>query len=171
MDLSDQVLVNLRKIIRAIDLHSRSLVKRYGLTGPQLLILKEVSAAGEKSVGDIARDISLSQATVTDILDRLETKGLTSRSRSQADKRRMTVKVTDKGREVLRRNPSVLQEGFVDRFQELPDWEQSLLLSSIQRVASMMNADGLSDDPFLVGSSVREDGKPQLDSVSNPQSV
>ncbi len=41
-DLSDSVLSTLRQIIRAIDLQSRQLAKKYGLTGPQLIILKEI---------------------------------------------------------------------------------------------------------------------------------
>ncbi|MDX1268522.1 MAG: MarR family transcriptional regulator, partial [Oceanisphaera sp.] len=39
MEKHEEVLVALRQIIRAIDLHSRQLSKASGLTGPQLLLL------------------------------------------------------------------------------------------------------------------------------------
>ena len=74
IDISEEVLITLRKIIRAIDIHSRYLVKQYGLTGPQLLVLKEILRLKETHISVIAERISLSQPTVTDILDRLEAK-------------------------------------------------------------------------------------------------
>ena len=45
MDLTheDQIVVAIRQIIRAVDLHSRRLVQAHGLTGPQLAVLQEVS--------------------------------------------------------------------------------------------------------------------------------
>ena len=43
MQKYDELLVSLRKVIRAIDLHSKQLNKTSGLTGPQLLIMNEVA--------------------------------------------------------------------------------------------------------------------------------
>ena len=65
----DQVLVALRRVIRATDLHSKRLSKHAGLTGPQLLIMRAIRELGEVTIGTIAENVSLSQATVTTILD------------------------------------------------------------------------------------------------------
>ena len=119
LHLTEEILLALRQIIRAIDLHSRYLEKNFGLTGPQLLVLIEIAGGEDKSVGEIAAKVSLSQATVTDILDRLELKGLMSRVRSTFDKRRMTAALTAKGGEVLSKNPSLFQNRFLSRFDEL----------------------------------------------------
>jgi DNA-binding MarR family transcriptional regulator len=149
MDISEEVLVALRQIIRATDLHSRYLAKEFGLTGPQLLILIKLSQSNPISVGEIAKIVSLSQATVTDILDRLALKGLIRRERSSEDKRRMTVRLTEQGADVLKSKPSPLQEDFINRFSSLEDWEQSSILSSLQRVAAMMRADVITASPVL----------------------
>ena len=63
-NMCEQVLVALRRVTRAIDLHSKQLVQTHGLTGPQALLLKELLRAEETSVGELARRVSLSQATV-----------------------------------------------------------------------------------------------------------
>ena len=139
-DASNDVLKVLRKIIRAIDLQSKYLVKEYGLTGPQILILKEVYANEGISVSGIAVNIDLSQSTVTNILDRMETRGYISRSRSVQDKRRVVVKIEEPGLEIIKTDPSLLQEHFLERFRKLADWEQTVILSSLQRVAAMMDA-------------------------------
>jgi DNA-binding MarR family transcriptional regulator len=140
---SAYVLSTLRKIIRAIDIHSRQLSKQYGLTGPQLVVISEIGQSGQMTIGELARRISLSQATVTTILDRLENKELATRVRGSEDKRRVYVDITEKARSILETHPNFLQEGFVKRFDALEDWEKTLILSSIQRIATMMDTSTL----------------------------
>jgi len=84
-----EILISLRKIIQATDLHSRSLSKKFGLTGPQLVILEEVSNHEPISVTGLAKSISLSQATVTDIINRLVKKDYINKRKSEKDKRQV----------------------------------------------------------------------------------
>lgn len=139
----DDILAALRRIIRAIDLQSRQLVRSHGLTGPQALLLKEVILAGELTVGQLADRVSLSQATVTDILLRLEKRGLVERQRSSKDKRRVLVHITISGRRLMKHSLPLLQEAFLDKLNQLQEWEQTQLLASLQRLADMMNAQAL----------------------------
>jgi len=153
-DSSDEVLSALRQIMSAIDQHSKYLAKNYGLTGPQLIVLREISRLGECAIGDLAKSISLSQATVTIILDRLEKIRYVSRNRSDRDKRRVMVRLTVEGCEKLKSNPSLLQENFMKEFNRLKEWEQTLILSSIQRIAAMMKAKEIEAKPVLISGSL-----------------
>jgi DNA-binding MarR family transcriptional regulator len=149
METYDQVLISLRQIIRAIDLNSKRLERESGLTGPQLLVMQLIGSAGEITAGVLAREVSLSQATVTSILDRLERKGLLVRERSADDKRKVMVSLTEEGGQALEKAPTLMQESFIKDFNRLEDWEQNLILSSLQRVAGMMNASDLDAAPLL----------------------
>lgn len=151
---SDSVMIALRKIIQAIDMNSKKLVKRVGLTGPQLVILQEISSLGEVTAGEIARAVSLSQATLTGILERMEKRGLLSRRRSEHDKRRVMVRITDSGKKVLDDAPPLMQEEFVDGFSSLQEWEQNMILSSLQRLVSIMDAKAIQAAPFLATSAI-----------------
>jgi DNA-binding MarR family transcriptional regulator len=142
-DISYDVLVTLRRIIRAIDMHSKKLGKEYGLTGPQLMILKEIRSGQDITIGHVAKKVALSQATVTNIIDRLEKREMVTRERSTQDKRRVLVHTTEKADEILDTNPSVLQADFINSFQTLESWEQNLILSSLQRIATMMHAENI----------------------------
>lgn len=135
---SHEVYSTLREIVQAMDIHSKYLFKYYGLSGPQLTILKELSEVDKIPTGLLAKKISLSQATVTDILDRLEEKGLIFRQRSNYDKRKVYIYITEKGKGTILKKPSLLKEEFIRQFNELEDWEQTLILSSMQRIVSMM---------------------------------
>ena len=149
MDRYDQVLVALRRIIRATDLHSKRLSKSSGLTSPQLMVLQTLRENSDLTVGEVAKRISLSQATVTTIVDRLERGGYVYRERSTTDKRKVHVYLTDKAFTTLVDAPKPLQEDFVQQFQDLHDWEQSMILSSLERVAYMMDAQHIDAAPVL----------------------
>ncbi|MBN1685527.1 MAG: winged helix-turn-helix transcriptional regulator [Spirochaetales bacterium] len=147
--ISQLVLSTLRQITREIDLYSKQLVKRVGMTVPQLLVLKEVVDAGELPMGKLAERVSLSQATITSIVDRLESHGQIERRRSKSDRRQILLRATDQGRKIVEDNPSILQEDFLEAFRKLKPWEQTQILSSLQRVATMMNAHKHPVSPFL----------------------
>jgi DNA-binding MarR family transcriptional regulator len=147
--VSQQVLLSLRQIIRAMDLRSRQLEKSVGLTVPQLIVLKEVGEAGEAPIGQIARRVSLSQATVTTIADRLEQRGAITRLRAESDRRKVYVRLTELGEELIHKSPTILQEEFLSAFNELAGWEQTQILATLQRIASMMHAQELPATPFL----------------------
>lgn len=148
------MLTALRRVIRAIDLHSRSLVQSHGLTGPQSLVLRATIGAQGVTAGELARQISLSQATVTDIVKRLEARGLLTRTQDKADRRRVIVSATAKGRRLQASAPPLLQETFVRRFEALHDWEQTQLLASVQRIAELMDAERLDASPVLTSGAV-----------------
>ena len=155
----EQVLVALRRVIRATDLHSKRLSKHAGLTGPQLLIMRTIRALGEVTIGTIADKVSLSQATVTTILDRLEHRKLVYRVRSTQDKRKVHAHLTEDGADILARAPQPLQEDFIKKFQSLHEWEQTMIIASLQRVANMMDADDIDASPVLdVGPVLKDDG-------------
>ena len=65
------------------------------------------------------------------------------------DKRRVSLYLTEQGKELLEKAPQPLQEHFIEKFSALAEWEQSLLLSSMQRIAAMMDADKLDASPLL----------------------
>lgn len=145
----EDVLVALRRVIRATDIHSRKLIKTSGLTAPQLLLMQAIARAGEASIGEISKSVSLSQATVTSILDRLEKRQFLYRQRSAQDKRKVHIVLTEEGRAMLAKAPTPLQESFVRQFNALQDWEQAMIVSALQRVAQMMNAGDIDASPFL----------------------
>lgn len=144
------VMASLRRIIRAIDLHSKALVQKYGLTGPQLVVLKELVESSPQTVSRLAAAVSLSQATVTGILDRLERKHMVTRSRDPLDKRRVLVLPTTAAEEALAGAPPLLQEHFTSAFDELPEWERTQILSSLQRIVALMEAGDVEAGPILI---------------------
>ncbi len=149
MTEEERLLVSIRRIIRATDLYSRHLSKTVGLTAPQLMLLQTIHGLGAVSISRLSAEMSLSQATVTTILDRLEARGLVCRRRSEEDKRVVNALLTEKGEQVLSSAPRLLQDAFSARFQALEDWEKSMIVAAMERVAVMMNAEDIDASPLL----------------------
>jgi len=147
--IEDQIVAALRRIVRAIDLQSRRIVELCGLTGPQLVLLREAARLGGASVSALARAVNLSQPTVSGILERLEKRGLVRRDRSEQDRRSLLVSVTHEGARTLREAPSLLQDRFLDELARLEDWERTQMLSILQRLAGLMDAESIDAAPLL----------------------
>lgn len=149
MNYEDGILRSLRRITRAIDLYSRQLAASCGLTGPQLVCLRHIERVGPLTPSRLAREVALSQATVTGIVDRLEAQGLVTRERSRDDRRRVTVGVTAKGRELLGRAPSALHDRFLEELKTLPEERQHAIHATLELVVSMMGAQDIDAAPIL----------------------
>lgn len=149
LDLENQIVAAIRRIVRAIDLHSQHLREHYGLTAPQIAALREASRLENATIGSLARALHLSQPTVSGIVDRLERQGLVNRTSSPEDRRAVAVRVTAAGSKVLRGAPSLLADRFRHNLDRLEQWEQLWILSALQRIASMMDADDIDAAPVL----------------------
>lgn len=150
LDMEDQIVAAIRRIMHAVELHSRRLVEHVGLTGPQLVVLSKAAELERTPIGELARAVHLSQPTVTGILDRLEKRGLLVRTRDEHDRRAVNISITAAGQALVEGAPSLLQNRFREELNRLQDWEQTLMLSILQRIAAMMEAEELEASPHLV---------------------
>lgn len=144
-----EVLVTLRRIIHATDLQSKQMVKSCGLTIPQAMVLSAIDTLGDVTVKRISDDVSLSQATVTTILDRLEDRNQVERVRSKTDKRIVNARLTPSGKKLLKSSPPLLHKKFIDRFENLQAEEKAGILSALKKVATMMDAESIDAVPLL----------------------
>lgn len=143
VDYADNILISLRRIIQSIDQHNKRFCRRYSLTVPQAICLRQLLLDGELPSGELARAVYLSQATVTGIIDRLTVKGLVSRERSTVDRRKMRVRLTDRGRRVAHDVPRPLQERFSKKLNALNDAEKASIDTILKRLVDMMEPSGL----------------------------
>lgn len=149
-DTEEQVLKSLRRIIRAVDLYSRKLVNQTGLSGPQLICLRQLSGFGPMQTSHLAEAVNLSSATVCGILDRLEERGLVVRERQPDDRRRVLVSLSDAGQDAVEGAPPALHDSFLFKFRVLPVEQQQRIHDTLTNIVTMMAADDLDAAPILV---------------------
>lgn len=155
----NDTLIALRRILRATELYERELAQAAGLTPAKLRVLQILSGRkdGNATPTALANQMGVSQATVTALVDQLENRGMVRRERSSTDRRQTHVVIASAGVEALRSAPSALQQHFVANYQKLESWEQQMILSVLNRVASMLNAGGIEAAPVLTIGDIRQD--------------
>ena len=149
LSTEEQIIVIIRRITRAVDLWSHGLWQQFGLTSPQLAVLRQVRAQKNVTPTSIAEALHLSQPTVTGILQRLVRAGLIQRERSNEDRRSIVARVTPKGEALARKSPPLLRDRVRLRLAQLPEIRRAALLADMQLLADIMGAPANGEGPFL----------------------
>jgi DNA-binding MarR family transcriptional regulator len=147
--LTTETMRVLRRILRAAERGSRGLAAATGLTPSQLLVLQEVERRRETTPTVIANTLKFSQATVTNIVDRLVAAGYLTRNRADRDRRSFDLRATDSGRAALEAAPDMLQDRFRNGFADLAPWEQAMILAALERVADLLGARDFDAAPLI----------------------
>ncbi len=147
---SEDALIALRQIQRRTEQASKRLAAMAGLTPSQLLVLQILSErGGEVSVGEVSKMTQLKHATITSLVDKLVARGLLSRRRCEDDRRRVWLTLMPEGQSAITSAPDLLQDTFESRFDGLPDWHQAMLVSSLERIAALLDAEDMEAAPIL----------------------
>lgn len=95
--MSDSMLImeKLKIIQKQLDKGLKRFYSEYHLTVPQLTLVTLLENHGHLKITDISREMNISPAAVSGIVDRLEKQNLVMRIRSQEDKRKVFVSLTD----------------------------------------------------------------------------
>ena len=139
-----------------------------------------VTVGAQLSIGGVVRgDITILEevleGAVISLLGRMEGGSLTVR-RDAADRRAVNVTVSKKGHNALDRAPSLLQDRFRRELAKLREWERTMTLASLQRIAEMMEAETLEASPVLVAgpvdaaASVSEERRPDTSTTQKDPS-
>lgn len=156
------ILIEIRRIIQSITIHSKKQFKETGLTVPQGLVLQAIGSSGQSLVtaAEVSRQVRLSPATLTGILDRLEKGGFIRRERDVQDRRKVRLSLTEKGAERLISVSPTLQDRFLVRFNSLDEEERTRLHSALRRIVEMIEASSYDASPILAVGDVK-DARPQ----------
>jgi DNA-binding MarR family transcriptional regulator len=114
-------LLAFRVRLRQFDQWSRKAAAEQGLTHAQhqlLLAIRGHRGEDGPTIGDVADDLLVKQHTASGLVDRTQTLGLVLRVRDPDDHRRVHLKLTRKGQDVLQKLTAV----HLEELRELAPW-------------------------------------------------
>lgn len=138
-----EIVQSMRRVFKAIHAYSRLALKEFGVTGPQLWMLRTLEEEGPLTVGDLADRMYLHISTASGVLDRLEERRLVRRRRAAEDRRVVWIELTAKGRTLLRNAPEPAQGRLLHGLERLGRRELARLYSSMKRIAQIMEAENI----------------------------
>ena len=146
-----EILIQIRKIVRSVDIESKKIQKEYGVSIPQVLCLSYLNTrsdyqATHKSICDF---LTLNSSTVTGIIDRLEKKGLVARLPKKDDKRNTYITITSKGSSLLESIPPLMHERLSSKLEKLSEKEISNIINSLDIIVDFLDVGGIDAAPVL----------------------
>ena len=92
---------------------------------------------GPQAVGRLGAELGLSPTSVTRLVDRLERRGLVARSRDDADRRRVDVRLTSQGERVLGESKVFRGSGMHLAVEAMTSDERRLMTAGLQRFVEL----------------------------------
>jgi len=135
-----EVVNDLRRLFKAIQEHSKAILRATGLSGPQVWALTILGAEPELSLGELAERLFAHPSTVSGIVDRLEKRGAVRRAVDRLDARGIRLSLTPLGRRVLKRSPPPFQVGLSKALEDLPSAQLRQLRRGLDQVVKDTSA-------------------------------
>ena len=130
----------MRRIMHALRTSARRAEARVGVTGAQLFVLQILAESPALSMNELAERTVTHQSTVSTVVNRLVRRGLVTKSRSSADGRRVELRLSPKGKTLVRRSPEVAQSRLIEGLRALPETEARELARMLRRLVTAMGA-------------------------------
>lgn len=141
--LIEDVMRQLRRMVKALQTYSSEVEARFGLTGPQLWALWSVQQQGPTGLKELAQAMHLHPSTVVGVVDRLEAKGLLLRKPDPVDGRRVRIALTAAGRRTVAQAPHPAQGQLIHGLQAMRRGEVAQLHETLSRLVAVMEAEDL----------------------------
>jgi len=146
-----EIMDNIRRVFQVVNEQSKLVERETGLTGPQVWAIKVIEAHGTLRVSELAGKMYLHPTTVVGILDRLEKRGLVTRTRSATDRRVVDVSLTEEGRRLVDHTPEVASNKITHGLESLGIPELTIIYHGLDRLTRILDATDL--PPAFFGTS------------------
>jgi len=132
---SEEAAVRLMRAAGMVQVRLARLLKHYGLSPATYDILRVLADAGGACASrDIARRIATAAPDLTRLLQRLEKAGYIERSRDTTDRRVISVRLTDAGRELLDRTAGPIASLHKQIMGRLKKGERKALVAALRQL-------------------------------------
>jgi len=135
-----EIIDNIRRVFQLVNEQSKLAEKETGITGPQLWAIKTIAEFAPIKGADLARRMYLHPTTIVGIVDRLEARGLVTRTRSTVDRRIVELELTSAGKELVANSPEVAQGMLIKGLETLPDEKLLKIWEGLDELVGMLGA-------------------------------
>lgn len=147
-----EIVTDIRKILRSINLESKRIQKEFGISIPQLLCLTYLGSvqAYQATHKQLTEYLNLNSSTVTGIINRLEKKGLIARLPKKGDKRTTYVALTSAGYKLLKNTPNLMHEKLARNLHKLSAAQIDQIKTSLGLLIDVLEIKDIDASPLLM---------------------
>jgi DNA-binding MarR family transcriptional regulator len=133
---------SLRRVLRALRIAARDTLATAGVSAAQLFVLSALVDGDEASLSELAERTMTDRTSVSAVVDRLVQGGLVTKGTSDEDRRRASIRITPKGRTVLRGAPRPPTALLVEAIERVEPAELRSLERGLRALTRAMGVDG-----------------------------
>ncbi len=137
----------LRQLVRALRLSAARAQKAYGVSSAQLFVLEQLALHPALSLGELAEATATDPSSVSVVVARLSKRGLVARGVSEGDGRKAELRLSSRGRRLLRKMPATPQSRLVEALRRLPRRQLTALLAGMNALVHAIG--GAGDEPEM----------------------
>ncbi len=139
---------SIRKLIRAVYLDSQKMSRKFGLTGPQSLVLRLLLNKGSMSSAGLSRLMYVTPSNMTGIIDRLEKKCFVERKRKEGDRRVTLIILTDAGKTLSESIPDPIEKRFISELADLEPEHVQILAMAMKQILNLIDTKDIEEVPL-----------------------
>ncbi len=148
-DVMAGIVDDIRRIYQVLTEQSQRVEYETSLTASQLWAVKILEESSPLKASDLARRMYLHPATMVGLLDRLETKSLITRTRSDKDRRVVHIELTEQGQEVVKKSPEVVQTLLVRGLEKNTLEKLNAVSAGLEEIIRILGVQELSPLPIM----------------------
>lgn len=119
-----RILNSIRQLVRALRLFDREAQSKYGISAAQMFVLHTLDKEDNLSLNDLAERTATDQSSASVVVQRLVDAGYVSRTPRKDDRRHVELRLTQKGRAIMRRSPPPAQQKILAAVESMPARER-----------------------------------------------
>lgn len=144
----EQLVGNLRRLVKAVYLDSSKISRQYGLTSAQSAVLRILFKKGSLSSAEMSRRLYVTPSNITGIIDRLEKKGLVERVRQASDRRVALIQLTPGGAELSRKIPDPIEKKLITQLSGLKKDQVRSLAVAMDQIVNLIDTPDVGNGPL-----------------------
>jgi DNA-binding MarR family transcriptional regulator len=129
---SKRILNSIRHLVRALRLFDREAQQRYGISAAQMFVLHALSEEEMLSLNELADRTATDQSSASVVVQRLVEAGYVSRGAQKEDRRRVALRLTAKGRAVLRKSAPPAQQKMLAAIDGMPAKDRKVFAALLE---------------------------------------
>lgn len=130
----------LRDVQTNLERNTRNYLGECNYTISELMILMLVQKNGTLNISEISAQLGLSKSTISGIVDRLEAEELVKRTKSETDRRMVSVSPTKKHQNIIEQLKVNFENFLAYIFRDASEAEMLEIISGLQRFNRILTA-------------------------------
>ncbi len=136
-----RILDAIRLLVRSLRLFDREAQAKYGLSAAQMFVLHALDTNDVLSLNELAERTATDQSSASVVVQRLVEAGFVTRTPRSDDRRHVELRLTAKGRTVIRRSPPPAQQKILSTVAAMPPRDRKIFARMLDTFVGSIGAD------------------------------